>query len=155
MPIDARQTATTILYPASNHLGRPGRSRLDMVAQHDGIGIGTDIIEISRIKNSITRFGERFLKRVYTEKELGIYLNRPHSLAARFAAKEAVIKTLGTRNIRWTEIEILADDRGKPHVYLYGKAQATAQALRLSEITISIAHCREYATACAAAVTKD
>ena len=117
--------------------------------------IGTDIIEIDRIKKTIDRFGERFLRRVYTERELGIYHNRPNSLAARFAAKEATIKTLGTRKINWTEIEILPDARGKPHVHLYGKARETARALGLGEIAISLAHSREYATACAVAVEKE
>jgi len=117
--------------------------------------VGIDIIEIARIKKTIARFGDRFLRRVYTERELAIYRNRPHSLATRFAAKEATIKTLGTRKVSWVEIEILPDTRGRPCVHLSGKAQATALELGLGEIAVSLSHCREYATACTVAVVSE
>ena len=108
--------------------------------------IGTDIIEIARIKQAIDRWGERFLQRIYTEPELNLYGKSPQSLAARFAGKEAVIKTLG-RSVGWKEIEILSGHRGKPVVHLYGKAQDEANRLGLSNLAISLSHSREYAVA--------
>ena len=117
--------------------------------------VGIDIIEIDRIRKSIGRFGDRFLRRVYTERELAIYRNQPHSLAARFAAKEATIKTLVTRKVSWVEIEILPYTQGKPCVHLSGKARTTARELGLGEIAVSLSHCREYATACAVAVVSE
>ncbi len=113
--------------------------------------IGTDIIEIDRIRLTISRWGERFLNRVFTEKELGIYGHRIHSLAASFAGKEAVMKVLGTgnRGVAWREIEVLYHDSGKPYVRLNGRAQNQAKKLGIKEIDISLSHCKEYATATA------
>ncbi|MFC1952011.1 holo-ACP synthase [Chloroflexota bacterium] len=118
--------------------------------------IGVDIIEIARVKKSIARWGEGFLRRVYTEPELKLYHNKPASLAARFAGKEAVIKALGkqVRGISWKEIEILSDPCGKPVVYLYGKAQNQADDLGLDNLAISLSHSREYAIACVSGETK-
>ena len=118
--------------------------------------IGIDIIEITRIKKSIARWGERFLHRVYTEPELKLYHKKPLSLAARFAGKEAVIKTLGThaKGISWKEIEILSDPSGSPLVHLYGKAQNQANGLGLNNLAISLSHSKEYAIACVAGETK-
>ena len=114
-------------------------------------GIGIDIIEIARIERAIARWGGSFLHRIYTELELKLYGNKPSSLAARFAGKEAVIKALGTRarGIGWREIEILSDSSGKPLVHLYGKAQNQARDLGTDSITISLSHSREYAIALA------
>ena len=91
--------------------------------------IGVDIIEVERIESAIRQWGERFLNRIYTEVELKICQDRASSLAARFAAKEAVMKVLGTgtRGIGWKEIEILSDGLGKPLVKLYGKAKSKAE----------------------------
>lgn len=110
---------------------------------------GIDIIEIARIQRAIERWGERFLKRIYTGPELGRYGRRPSSLAARFAGKEAVMKALGTgiRGIGWREIEILAEPSGKPVVNLYGKARDKAHSLGLDELAISLSDSREYAIA--------
>jgi holo-[acyl-carrier protein] synthase len=118
--------------------------------------IGIDIIEIPRIKAAITRQGEDFLKRVYTESEIKLYRWKLPSLAARFAAKEAVIKALGktTAGARLKDIEILADDKGKPLVNLYGEAQNQAKALGLDEIAVSLSHSKEYAIAVAIGNTK-
>lgn len=112
--------------------------------------IGIDIIEIARIKKAIARWGEGFLQRVYTEPELKLYHKKPSSLAARFAGKEAVIKTLGTQSkgIGWKEIEILSDPSGQPLVHLYGKAQNQANGLGLDNLAISLSHSKEYAIAC-------
>ena len=118
--------------------------------------IGIDIIEIARINQAIARWGESFLHRVYTEPELRLYHNKPSSLAARFAGKEAVMKTLktGTTGIGWKEIEILADSDGRPLVHLYGKAQAHASSLGLGRLAISLSHSREYAVAIVSGETK-
>lgn len=116
--------------------------------------IGVDIIEIARIKKAIDRWGQGFLKRVYTEPELELYLKNTSSLAARFSGKEAVIKTLNSSGIGLKEIEILSDSSGKPRVKLYGKAQLQAKDLGLTSIDISLSHCREYAIACAIGETK-
>jgi len=110
---------------------------------------GIDIIEIDRIRRAIERWGERFLKRVYTDSELGRYRKRPSSLALRFAGKEAVMKALGTgaRGISWKEIEILAEPSGKPLVNLYGKAREKAGSQGLGPLAISLSDSREYAVA--------
>ena len=111
--------------------------------------IGIDIIEIARIERAITRWGRSFLHRVYTDSELKLYHDKPSSLAARFAGKEAVVKALGTQNkgIGWREIEILSDPSGKPLVHLYGKAQNQANSLGLDKLVISLSHSKEYAIA--------
>lgn len=111
--------------------------------------IGIDIIEISRIEGAISHWGKAFLQRVYTEPELKLCRGKTASLAARFAGKEAVIKALGTgiKGIGWRDIEILADDSGKPRVCLHGQAQSQANRLNLAEFTISLSHSRDYAIA--------
>jgi holo-[acyl-carrier protein] synthase len=113
--------------------------------------IGTDIIEISRIRHSIERYGERFLNRVFTKDELAIYGHLPHALAASFASKEAVMKLLGTgnRGVAWREIEQLNHPSGKPYIRLNGRAQKVAETLGLKEIDVSMSHSKEYATATA------
>ena len=118
--------------------------------------IGIDIIEIARIKAAIARQGEALLKRIYTDSELKLYRKKLPSLAVRFAAKEAVIKALGktTAGAKLKDIEILADDRDKPLVNLYGKAQKQAKALGLGQIAVSLSHSKEYAIAIAIGETK-
>jgi len=111
--------------------------------------VGIDIIEIARIEKAIGRWGEGFLRRVYTDPELGLYCKKPSSLAVRFAAKEAVIKALGKPNsiVSLREIEILSDLNGKPLVNLYGRAQNQAKGLGLDRLAISLSHSRENAIA--------
>jgi holo-[acyl-carrier protein] synthase len=118
--------------------------------------IGIDIIEISRLKKAIAQRGEDFLQRIYTDAELKLYRWQLPSLAARFAAKEAVIKALGkpTTGARLKDIEILADAKGKPLVKLHGEAQSQAQALGLDKIAVSLSHSKEYAIAVAIGDTK-
>jgi len=113
--------------------------------------IGTDIIEIDRVSRTIQRWGKRFLNRVYTGAELELYGKRPHTLAASFAAKEAVMKVLGTgaKGVGWREIEVLFHPTGKPLVRLHGRAQKQAENLGIKEIDVSMSHCRDYATATA------
>ena len=113
--------------------------------------IGTDIIEIERIRRSIERYGERFLNRVFTKDEMMIYGHLPHALAASFASKEAVMKVLGTgaRGVAWREIETLNHPSGKPYIRLNGRARQAAEKLGIKEIDVSLSHSKEYATAVA------
>jgi holo-[acyl-carrier protein] synthase len=99
-------------------------------------------------------FGERFLRRVYTEAERERYGNRVNELAARFAAKEATSKALGTgiRGIRWREMEVLPNRRGKPVLILYGQAAARAAELGLTDFSVSLTHSRTDAMAFVVAV---
>lgn len=117
--------------------------------------IGTDIIEIGRIRQAIERYGERFLNRVYTKDELSIYGHHAHSLAASFASKEAVMKVLGTgnRGVAWREIETLYHPTGKPFIRLNSRAKKVADKLGLKEIDVSLSHSKEYATATAIGTT--
>ncbi len=116
---------------------------------------GIDIIEIGRINQVIGRWGETFLRRIYTEAELEKYATKPASLAARFAGKEAVMKLLGTgRNgVSWREVEILSLPGGKPVVNLYGQAQSKADELGISEIAVSLSHSKEYAIASVSSIS--
>ena len=109
--------------------------------------IGVDIIEISRIEESVRRFGQAFLERIYTQKELDCYKNKLPSMAARFAAKEAVIKALEAPGMSPRDIEILSAPDGKPLVNLYGQAQEKAEKLGLAGLDISLSHSRKYAVA--------
>ena len=116
--------------------------------------IGVDIIEIERIESAIKRQGERFLNRIYTETELRTCRDRLSSLASRFAAKEAVMKVLGTGGIGigWREIEILTGDDGKPAVKLYGQALNKAAELNLKELSVSLSDSKQHAVAVAIGV---
>ena len=111
--------------------------------------VGVDIIEIGRIEGATGRWGERFLGRTYTEEELRICRNRAPALAVRFAAKEAVMKALGTgaEGVGWRDIEVLSNSDGKPVVCLHGRAQERADELGLGELAISLSHSGEYAIA--------
>ena len=124
------------------------------------LGLGTDIVEIARIAQMIERHGESFLKRVYTESEVTYCQRRKHSaepFAGRWAAKEAVLKVLGTgfiRGIGFRDVEIVSEPSGKPSVVLYGGADEQAKALGIDKIHITISHCRTYATATAIGVSE-
>lgn len=108
------------------------------------VAVGVDIIEIERIQRSLDDFGERFLRRVYTERERERYRGRVSELAARFAAKEATSKALGTGivGIRWQEMEVLTNRRGKPVLILHGRAAARADHLGLDHFSVSLTHSR-------------
>lgn len=119
--------------------------------------IGVDIVEVGRIEDSLAKRRERFLDRLFTPTEQAYCLSKSNAsmyLAGRFAAKEAVLKVLGTglRNIKWTDIEITKDDLGKPHVRLSGTAGALAERQEISQILLSISHSRKYAVAQAVGV---
>lgn len=113
---------------------------------------GVDLIEVERIETALARYGERFLTRVYTEGELAYCRGRPHELATRFAAKEAVSKLLGVGiqhrdGAHWRDIEVVSGERGKPSVKLSGKAARRAEEIGLRTFALSLSHSREYAIA--------
>jgi holo-[acyl-carrier protein] synthase len=111
--------------------------------------LGTDIIEISRIQRAISRWGVHFMGKVYTDKEIKLCCGRVESLAARFAGKEAVMKSLNGSGfgLSWKEIEILADENGRPAITLHGNALKRSRALNLKEMEISLSHSRDLAVA--------
>ena len=111
--------------------------------------VGIDVIEIDRVRRGLDDFGERFLRRVYTERERERYAGRVSELAARFAAKEATSKALGTgiRGIRWREMEVLSNRRGKPVLVLHGSAAERAARLGLHAFDVSLTHSRTEAMA--------
>jgi holo-[acyl-carrier protein] synthase len=113
-----------------------------------GTAVGVDIIEIGRIDRAISRWQDSFLKRIYTRAELERHGN-VSSLAARFAAKEAVMKALGTgiRGVNWKDIEILNNGDGAPAVILYGRALDISREAGIARFSISLSHSREYAVA--------
>ena len=113
------------------------------------LALGVDVIEIERVRRVLQRHPQRFLQRVYTPEEVAVCSGRVHELAARFAAKEAVMKALGTgaRGLAWREIEVLPNRRGKPLLYLHGRAQERAQTIGLHAVDISLTHSRVYALA--------
>ncbi|MGB8656820.1 MAG: holo-ACP synthase [Candidatus Zixiibacteriota bacterium] len=115
-------------------------------------GVGVDIIEVPRINLAIRRWGDRFLKRVFTTAERDYCMRKAfpeQSLAARFAAKEAVLKAMGTglsSGIGWTEVEIVNRESGKPEVKLGKK---TLERIGSKRILISISHTKGFAIASA------
>jgi len=117
------------------------------------IGIGSDLAEVARIRASRERFGDRFLHRVFTDGELAYALskaNRDERLAARFAAKEAGMKALGTglsRGITWQDIEVGREPSGKPTLLLAGAALRIAAAKGIRAIHLTMTHTAEIAMA--------
>jgi holo-[acyl-carrier protein] synthase len=111
--------------------------------------VGIDIIEIERVRDVIRRHGDRFLTRIYTADEISHCRGRVSELAARFAAKEAVMKALGTgvRGVGWRDIEVLPNRRGKPLVFLYGRGAERAKRIELRGLEISLTHSRDFAIA--------
>jgi holo-[acyl-carrier protein] synthase len=122
------------------------------------LGIGTDIVECPRIGKMIEQHGELFLRRIYTAREIRYCQARKHAIehfAGRWAAKEAILKAMGTgrsRGIAWTHIEVRNGAEGKPHVMVCGAAREVARDQGIGEILVSISHCRTYATAYALAL---
>ncbi|MDR2706389.1 MAG: holo-ACP synthase [Planctomycetaceae bacterium] len=126
----------------------------------DIIGIGTDIIECERIDRMIQRHGNHFVDRVFTKQEIHYCTDRKSSdqhFAGRWAAKEAVLKALGTgwiSGIAWTDVEVLNENTGKPQIKLHGGAKKIATEKKITEIHISISHCKSHAIAFATAIAK-
>lgn len=122
------------------------------------IGIGTDIVETLRIAQMIERHGELFLTRVYTPYEISYCAARKAATqhyAGRWAAKEAVLKAIGTgwaRGITWTDVEVRNEVGGAPRIVLSGGALEACQRQGIREVQISISHCRTHATAFAVAL---
>ena len=119
-----------------------------------GLSVGVDIVEIDRMRRAVERHGDRFLARIYTPVEMALYRDRVPELAARFAAKEAVSKTLGVglnhisiHGIGWHEVEVLSDAFGKPLVRLSGRAEELAKQQGLRDWAISLSHGRDHAVA--------
>jgi holo-[acyl-carrier protein] synthase len=116
---------------------------------------GIDLVDCSRLAETIQRHGERFLRRVFTEGELAYCRGRKREiehLAGRFAAKEAVLKVLGTgwqRGISWTDIEVTNAPSGQPGITLRGRCRQIADEMGLSSILISISHIETHAIASA------
>jgi len=119
---------------------------------------GVDLIEIERISSALERHGERFLRRIYTPGELaeceGDICQHAPSLAARFAAKEATAKALGTGigDVSWQEIEILHELNGQPVLNLYYQAKELAASLGLTTWSLSISHTHSHAVAVVIAI---
>jgi len=115
------------------------------------IASGVDLIEIERFQAAVSRHGSRFLERVFTEMELKEAGDRPASLAARFAAKEAVAKALGTGigPVSWREIEIRRGSARQPLLSLHGAAAQLAAEMGLTEWSISLSHSQSTAIAVA------
>ena len=121
------------------------------------IGIGTDLVEIGRIEASYQKFGTRFVKRVLSkeEQQSKAFLSKPVSfLAKRFAAKEALMKALGTglaQGLRFDDFSVLNDEAGKPYVVANGKARQQMDRLGIAQLHISISDERLFALAFAVA----
>ena len=110
---------------------------------------GVDIVELDRVAGVLARHPERFLARVYTPAEVAHCRGRIPELAARFAAKEATMKALGTgvRGVSWRDIEVLPNRRGKPLLLLHGTAAARAERIGLADVDVTLTHARDYAAA--------
>jgi holo-[acyl-carrier protein] synthase len=118
------------------------------------VGTGIDVVEIERIARSIERYGTRFLERIYTHGEIAYCQrkrrNAAESFAARFAAKEAGAKALGTGigfGVTWREIEVGREPAGRPLLLLHGRAAEIAQAMGVRHSTLSITHTETQSTA--------
>ena len=132
-----------IIFPPGRRSGPGPASARPMLST------GVDMIEIPRIRQILDRFGQRFLDRVFTPGEQEYCRGRAPNLAARFAAKEAAMKTLGTgaRAVGWKDIEVVRANSGAPSIKLHGRAEARARRLGVLEIALSLSHSREYAIA--------
>jgi holo-[acyl-carrier protein] synthase len=117
------------------------------------IGTGIDIAEVPRIRQSIARFGDRFLRRIYTAGEIRYCdstANRVERFAARFAAKEAAMKALGTgwsHGVRWRDCEVVRTPGGRPTLTFHGRAGEVAARLGVKNAALSISHTAEQAIA--------
>ena len=115
---------------------------------------GVDSIELERVEATIQRYGQRFLERVFTPRELADVGENVASLAVRFAAKEATAKALGTGigDVGWQEIEILRGPARQPNLYLHGRASDLADNLEMETWSLSLTHNRSHAIALVVAI---
>jgi holo-[acyl-carrier protein] synthase len=117
------------------------------------VGTGVDILETPRIQQALDRHGERFLRRIYTPGERAYcakFKNPAERYAARFAAKEAAFKALGTgwrRGVRWLDVEVTRQPGGKPELRLSGRAAEVARELGVTRMAVSLSHADHYAVA--------
>ena len=117
------------------------------------LGTGIDIVETARIRDSLEKFGDRFLNRCFLPDEVGYCRSMKFPelhLAARFAAKEAISKAFGTgvgKHLGWRDMEIRKRDSGEPYVQLHGKGAELAQARGVTDVLVSLSHCKDYAAA--------
>ena len=122
------------------------------------MGLGVDLIEIDRVRDLFDRYGDAFRRRCFTDHEweyAGRFSDPSARLAARFAGKEAVMKSLGTgwRRLRWTDVEITGG--GRPRAILTGRAAVRAEMLGVTEVLVTITHARDQAVVMAIAVGPD
>jgi len=117
------------------------------------LGTGVDIVETARIQDSLDKFGERFLNRCFWPDEVaycnGMKFPALH-IAARFAAKEAISKAFGTgigHQLGWKDMEIRKRESGEPYAVLHGKGTELASARGVTEVFVSLSHCKDYAAA--------
>ena len=121
------------------------------------MAVGIDLVSVREIERSIERFGDRFLRRLFTEDEIAYAVSSPpraaERLAARFAAKEAVKKALGPHadSAVWRQIEVRRTPAGSPEIRLHGAAREAAAAAGISELALSLSHEGDYAVALVAA----
>ncbi|MDX1663535.1 MAG: holo-ACP synthase [Candidatus Promineifilaceae bacterium] len=117
------------------------------------LSTGVDLIEIGRITQALERHGDRFRRRFFTDQEWEHCEGRVECLAGRFAVKEAVAKAFGTGigDVRWVEIEVVCDGRGRPELKLHGAARELAERLGLRQWSISLAHTETHAIGLAVA----
>src|SRR5690242_13131183 len=117
------------------------------------VGTGVDIVEVPRVAAAIERFGQRFLGRIFTEAEIRYCQSKHNSVerfAARFAAKEAALKAIGTgwrRGVTWKDIEVRREPGGRPTIALTGKAAEYAARLGAGRAALSLSHTKEHAIA--------
>ena len=109
--------------------------------------VGIDLVQVTRITASVEAFGERFLRRIFTPREIAYARNLPDSLAARFAAKEAAKKALALDGVGWTEIEVVRQPSGACELELHGAERTAADAIGAHDLALSMSHEGDFATA--------
>lgn len=118
------------------------------------LATGVDLVEVARLERAIQRHGDRFLKRIFTRRELSLVGRKTTSLAARFAAKEAVAKALctGIGEVAWLEIEVLHGPNKEPTLTLHGRAKELAAEKGLAVWSLSLSHTADHAIAMVTAI---
>ncbi|SVD47247.1 uncharacterized protein METZ01_LOCUS400101 [marine metagenome] len=113
------------------------------------LSVGVDIVELDRVESVLERWGQRFLDRIFTPNEQAFSRRRIPQLAARFAAKEAVMKALGTgiRGVGWRDVEVTRRRGQPPSILLHNRGKARADLIGVTQVAISLSHSRNYAVA--------